>query len=144
MKYYSVIPVLGDAQQIEVNMIKFIALMLFMVPVMADDGRGGIYDNKNHHYDVDPIDGTDGMDGPMGLQGVPGDNGSQGNGFGLITQIYDPDYKGWQSSVGMSQFDGDSSYMFGTAKDMPHGILNINVGSSQGKQGAGAAWSFKY
>jgi len=80
---------------------------------------------------------------PCAVNGKDGDN--TGAGFGLINPTYDYDYDGWQGGGGVSQFDGRTSEMLGVGKKLPHnGFLNIDIGNSDGKQGAGAAASWKF
>jgi len=130
--------------------MKFIILMLLTFSVFAGD-----------HHGMNGMDGMDGMDGTNGVDGVNGTNGSNGangengsngsNGadsnsaaFSLIQYTYDPTIDNWQGQVGISTFSGDNAYSVGVGKKVVGGFLNLNVGTSNGDTGAGAAYGFVF
>jgi len=98
-------------------------------------------------------EGPQGPQGPKGHMGNPGLNGSNGSdgdsygaGFGLINPAYNYKETRWQGFGGASQFDGTTSGVVGVGKSLPHNaFINLNVGTSDGKQGVGGAlnWVFK-
>ncbi len=95
------------------------------------------------HRGADGLNGTNGSNGTNGYNGSDGD--SYGAAFGLIQYTYDPTITEWQGQVGVATFSGDNAYSVGVGKKVVGGFLNLNVGTSDGDTGAGAAygWVFK-